>query len=257
MNASNFNSSVYSAEDVFWGQLGGCLEMTHAGTTTVVDHAHINYSPEHSINAISATVASGIRSVFCYCPTPRVASWNPLELSNNMLEDFVIDTFEDLAVKGPFGDGRVTLGFAFDGWFLPKEVILPLFDRVAKHGIRTITCHSVRNATMGGFASLPELLDSYGLLDERILMSHSTNMTSKEAGLCHSKKFSISSTPDSELQMAHGSPVCFDDELGLQSRCSLGVDCHSNNSGDLVSQMRLALQYARGRSNEVGPRLSH
>jgi cytosine/adenosine deaminase-related metal-dependent hydrolase len=38
----------YTAEDVFWGELGGCLEMLHAGTTTVVDHAHVAHSPEHS-----------------------------------------------------------------------------------------------------------------------------------------------------------------------------------------------------------------
>lgn len=31
---------------------------------------------------------------------------------------------------------------------------------------------------------------------------------------------------------------------------SLGIDCHSNNSGDIVSQMRLALQHERSRRNE-------
>jgi cytosine/adenosine deaminase-related metal-dependent hydrolase len=38
----------YTPEDIFWGQLGGCLEALDAGTTTVVDHAHMNYSPKHS-----------------------------------------------------------------------------------------------------------------------------------------------------------------------------------------------------------------
>jgi hypothetical protein len=37
----------YTPEDVFWGQLGGCLEAIDAGTTFVVDHAHMTYSPEH------------------------------------------------------------------------------------------------------------------------------------------------------------------------------------------------------------------
>lgn len=41
-------SHSYKPEDVFWGQLGGCLEALEAGTTTIVDHAHISYSPEHS-----------------------------------------------------------------------------------------------------------------------------------------------------------------------------------------------------------------
>ena len=38
----------YTPEDVFWGELGGCLEALNAGTTMVVDHAHMNYSPQHS-----------------------------------------------------------------------------------------------------------------------------------------------------------------------------------------------------------------
>jgi cytosine/adenosine deaminase-related metal-dependent hydrolase len=42
------NQSVnYRPQDVFWGVLGGCLEALDAGTTTVVDHAHVNVSPAH------------------------------------------------------------------------------------------------------------------------------------------------------------------------------------------------------------------
>lgn len=44
----NMVSRSYKPEDVFWGQLGGCLEALEAGTTTIVDHAHISYTPEHS-----------------------------------------------------------------------------------------------------------------------------------------------------------------------------------------------------------------
>jgi hypothetical protein len=44
----NFTSSLHTAEDTFWGQLAGCLEMIDCGTTSVVDFSHVNYSPEHS-----------------------------------------------------------------------------------------------------------------------------------------------------------------------------------------------------------------
>jgi hypothetical protein len=43
----NFTSSLHTPDDAFWGQLGGYLESIDVGTTTVVDHAHVNYSPEH------------------------------------------------------------------------------------------------------------------------------------------------------------------------------------------------------------------
>lgn len=48
MPEGNFTASLHSSEDVFWGQLAGCLEMIDGGTTTVVDFAHINQTPEHS-----------------------------------------------------------------------------------------------------------------------------------------------------------------------------------------------------------------
>jgi hypothetical protein len=40
-------SSNHSAADIYWGELGGVLECLDAGTTTVVDYAHMMYSPEH------------------------------------------------------------------------------------------------------------------------------------------------------------------------------------------------------------------
>lgn len=43
-NQQSFN---YTAKDIFWGQLVGCLESLDAGVTTVVDHAHMTYSMEH------------------------------------------------------------------------------------------------------------------------------------------------------------------------------------------------------------------
>lgn len=40
-------SYAYTPHDSYLGQLSGCLEALHAGTTTVLDHAHIAYTPEH------------------------------------------------------------------------------------------------------------------------------------------------------------------------------------------------------------------
>ena len=111
--------------DTFWGQLGGCLEMIDCGTTTVADFAHINMSGEHNHNAISATVASGIRSSFGFCPNPRLSSTTPFEIDVNGLGGHSMPTLETLAAESPWGNGRVTLGFAFDGFaYLPREVSL-------------------------------------------------------------------------------------------------------------------------------------
>jgi cytosine/adenosine deaminase-related metal-dependent hydrolase len=47
--------------------------------------------------------------------------------------------------------------------------------------------------------------------------------------------------------MSLGTPVCF--RPGLHKISCLEIDCHSNNSADILSQMRLALQSVRGAHN--------
>lgn len=49
--------------------------------------------------------------------------------------------------------------------------------------------------------------------------------------------------------MVLGDPVCFRPDFKPIS--SLGIDCHSNNSASIVSQMRLGMQSARGRHNQA------
>ncbi|PWY91812.1 Metallo-dependent hydrolase [Aspergillus sclerotioniger CBS 115572] len=247
MPTGNFQHVNYTPEDIFWGELAGCLEALDAGTTTVVDHAHMNVSAAHSFNGIEATVSSGIRSVFCYTPTPTVKSWKPeIERGGYLLDDWVLNQLSDLATAAPFGDGRVQIGLAFDGLMLPKDTIVSLYDRARKAGVKVITTHYVR----GHFSdnSLVDLLDSYGLLGPDILLSHATHLTATDAEKLSKAKSWISSTPGTELQMGHGFPVCFQE--GCSDISSLGIDCHSSTSSDMATQMRLALQSERALRNE-------
>ncbi|KAJ5111437.1 hypothetical protein N7532_001972 [Penicillium argentinense] len=243
----NMQSANYTPEDVFWGELGGCLEALDAGTTTLVDHAHMNISAAHTSNAVEATVSSGIRSVFCYAPTMRVQDWKPdLTVTGGLLDDWVVEHLEKLRASFPVGDGRVQLGFAFDGFMLPQDQVVSIYNKVRVLGAKVITTHYA-----GGYfdnTSLVDLLDRYGLLGPDILLSHATNLTSSDEQTLKQAQAWISSTPDTELQMGHGDIVCFRE--GCADISSLGIDCHSNNSGDMVSQMRLALQHERASRNE-------
>lgn len=96
--------------------------------------------------------------------------------------------------------------------------------------------------------SLVDTLESYDLLGPDILFSHATNLTESDIAKLTQAKAWISTTPDTELQMGQGNIVCF--QKGCTDMCALGIDCHSNNSGDMVSQMRLALQHERSCRNE-------
>ncbi|KAM0197239.1 hypothetical protein ACHAPA_004141 [Fusarium lateritium] len=245
MPPGNMVSHSYRPEDAFWGQLGGCLEALQAGTTTIVDHAHISYSPEHNNAALSGTISSGIRSIYCYCPTARVKSWKPFELEDTLFPNWLFEQLADLCKAGPFGGGRVTMGFAFDFYYLPKEVVVDIFEQVRSLGIKTITSHyapSIQNE------SIVDLLESYGLLNNEILLSHVNPLSDSDAQKITKAGAAVSSTPETELQIGLGWPVCFQDNA--KSISSLGIDCHSNSAGGIVGQMRVALQAERGRRND-------
>jgi cytosine/adenosine deaminase-related metal-dependent hydrolase len=233
------------------------LEGIAAGTTTVVDHAHITCSAAHAKLAIAAIASSGIRSIYGYAPIMRVKQFNPLEIHPNPFEDWWMQTFLELADHGTFGDGRVTLGFAFDLFFLPAEMVKDLFAKVKAKGVRTITCHGDV-----ALARTPVIhsLNNLDLLDESIIISHGGIIPRADAELLKSKGAHLSSTPSTELQMAMGRPYCFDasfldsgvsgDSIGLQDVASLGIDCHSCTAGSIISEARLGLQNARNHFNE-------
>lgn len=90
------------------------------------------------------------------------------------------------------------------------------------------------------------ILSDYGLLDESILLSHANGISKSDAALLVAKEAHISTTPETEMQML-GEIVAFRNDT--KSHASVGVDCHSNNSSDLLTQLRLGLQYARAAEN--------
>lgn len=162
----------------------------------------------------------------------------------------MMDTLDELIEKQPFGDGRVTLGFANDVWFLPKEATAPIFEKVNKSDIKTISIHGQRSPYFGG-GTFVSVLMAWDWLDHRYVIAHGNKLTQEELDALRKKKACISTTPSTELQMALGSPVAFDDRPNAADICSVGVDCHSATAGNIVSELRIGLQAGRGMRNDV------
>ncbi|PGH00163.1 hypothetical protein AJ80_09216 [Polytolypa hystricis UAMH7299] len=244
MISGNLQSYNYSPEDIFWGQLAGSLESLDAGVTTVVDHAHMTYSPEHVTEAIRATASSGIRAFFCYAAMRRISNWSStMEFQEDAIPEWWHETLDSLAASQPFGDNRVHLGLAFDMHSLPKETIVSLWEKCRALGLKLITTHYVAGAMLNSI----ELLSDYGLLKNDILVSHATGISEADAKTLVANDIFISSTPDTEFQMGLGIPVAFREDI--KSHASIGIDCHSNNSSDVLTQLRLGLQHARAADN--------
>lgn len=146
LGPGNFIASLYTPEDLFWGQLAGCLEAIDAGTTTVVDHSTCNLSPRYPSAALQASATSGLRSIYCFTPPRRIKSFNPLDMTDEMLEEATVLSFRALAKHAPYADGRITIGFATDSIFLPPDVLKPYFADLrddAKGRAHIITTHGV------------------------------------------------------------------------------------------------------------------
>ncbi|OJJ67233.1 hypothetical protein ASPBRDRAFT_211004 [Aspergillus brasiliensis CBS 101740] len=245
MVAGNIQSFNYTPDDIFWGQLGGCLESINSGVTTVVDHAHMTYSPEHVTEAIRASASSGLRTFFCYTPIWRIKSWSShLDYDDDLLPEWWYTTLETLAKSAPFGSGRVQLGLGFDNFKLPRETIKSLWAKCRALGLKLFTTHFVANYMTNSV----NLLSEYGLLDKHILFSHVNGIAESDAQTLLKHGAYFSTAPETELQMGLGEIVAFRPDV--KCNASVGIDCHSNNSGDILSQLRLGMQHARGQENQ-------
>jgi cytosine/adenosine deaminase-related metal-dependent hydrolase len=87
------------------------------------------------------------------------------------------------------------------------------------------------------------MLSDYGLLDKDIIVSHANNISEEDARTLAKNDVYISSTPETELQFGPGDVVAFRDDI--RSHTSVGLDCHSTNSSDLLTQIRICLQHSR------------
>ncbi|KAH8890363.1 Metallo-dependent hydrolase [Thozetella sp. PMI_491] len=239
-----WQSHIYTPQDTYWGQLGGALEAIDAGTTFVVDHAHGNKTEAHADQALAATVASGIRSIFAYSYPTYFTRWDleACEISSDVMPQSSIQHLLRLAEQQPFGDGRVHIGFGFDYWFLPRDTVIGLFSALRNAGIKLFTSHYAKNAVLGGHA-LINTLQEYDLINSPndILVSHATGLTTQEKAELVKTQIPISTTPDTEAQMGLGWPLGFEDGINT----TIGVDCHSNNTSSILSLARSTLQLAR------------
>lgn len=121
-----------------------------------------------------------------------------------------------------------------------------------------ITYHYSRVADQGS-ASQTVALHGLGILDERFLVAHGGNPSQEDADIYKHLGMHVSSTPSTELQMAMGSPVAaFRDDLGddMPKCCSLGIDCHTNNSAFIPGEARIGLQSARASRGDVSISIS-
>ncbi|GAB4034905.1 amidohydrolase family protein [Spirosoma jeollabukense] len=237
-------AASFRAQDVYTANLLGSLEALDAGITTLFDWSHIMNTPDHADSAIAGLKDSGIRAVFGY-GTPGTSVWEWFYESNLVhptdIERIIQQHFSSsdqlvtpaMAIRGP---EYSTFDVAVQDITLGRRLNLP------------ISMH----AGCGTFADKYQAvqhLASAGLLGPDLNFAHGNYLTVEDFKQLANSGCSVSITPEVEMQMGLGFPATGKAIAGGLAP-SLGVDVVSGVSGELFTQMRMALQTERALVND-------
>ncbi|GAB2514099.1 TRZ/ATZ family hydrolase [Lysobacter humi (ex Lee et al. 2017)] len=114
------------------------------------------------------------------------------------------------------------------------ETAQEVSDSIAQHGVRPLA-----------------RLDRLGLVNDRLIAVHMTQLTDDEIALCAERGVCIAHCPESNLKLASGfCPVCRLQHAGVTF--GIGTDgCASNNDLDMVGETRTAALLAKAVGNDA------
>ncbi|KAF2457968.1 amidohydrolase family protein [Lineolata rhizophorae] len=225
-------STVFTADDIYVGEIMGVYEALDAGVTTIVDHAHHTWSNETAEAGLVGAIDGGGRVFWCFTVH---------ELDNGYAVDEQIAKLRELAGDERLGGSSARLGLSFDGWANQPDTVRKLLPVVNETGVEVLTTHYV-----GGpwnYENSPSALDTYSLLDTPlpIIFSHAIFSSQYEYGLLTTHSHFASIVPESDMHYGIGQLS----KAYIQPQAALGVDTHFTYSADMVSQARLWLQSSR------------
>ncbi|KAH9887482.1 hypothetical protein F4778DRAFT_756859 [Xylariomycetidae sp. FL2044] len=209
---ANAGLSLFTPEDVYISQLAGIYEALNAGSTTMLDHAHHTWTPEHAKAGLDATLCSGARVFFAYAfqnATPefgvpeQISQWRELArtVSSNL----------------------TTLAMAYDDWTdAPTGTnTVDIMQLARESNVSVITTHHVEGPWL--FGNTPEDLHRVGILNSSIpiVISHASSLTARGAQLLRSTNQHISMVRgrDIDFQVFASGFSCTLPSDALANRC--------------------------------------
>jgi len=234
-------AAAYRPEDVYISTYVGALEAIDAGITTLGDFCHIVRSPEHADAARQAWLDSGMRGRLYY-------GFYDIPDEKPVFPNHADRLSHARSFRGGFGSADATLSF---GLALTEFNLVPIASTAAEVELAReldvdITMHMGTLSTPDGVTRL----HNAGLLGSRMLHVHCNASTDAELRQIAASGGAISITPETEMQMGMGFPNT-NRALAAGLRPTFGIDIVSDCSGDMGSQMRLALQTARAIDNQA------
>ena len=238
--ASEFSQAnkVFTANDMYLGELTGALEAMNVGTTTVLDHAHGSFSDKIVDAVVNASFDSGLRLFHGFAIH---------ELNNGYSLDQQMAKLRSMSKDARFytSDGRVRLGLAYDRFTLASRQEIDRVWAIAREGnISVVTMHWVGGPY--GFGNSPTLANDLGWLNTStpLVFAHANYPSPLDAYLLRGTDQYIAATPESEMHFA----LPHEDSHLYLDQASIGVDCHFTFSASMVQQGRMWLQNVRYRN---------
>lgn len=248
----------YRAEDMYAGNFVGALDAINSGVTTLVDYCHNILDPDCAHAAVGGLRDAGIRALYAHGLTPILTNtWSESRGGSTGGDPSDLDTRARLAGEireAYFSSHDQLLRFAI----APQELAIAPVDDVAREfrlarelGAR-ITIHANQVMVRQLFRDV-EVMHRHGLLAEDLLLVHCTFNTPDEWAMLDGSGVTVSVCAETEMQMGMGYPAIAETTRHTPGP-SLGIDCVSGNSGDMISHSRLVLQASRYRADEPGYR---
>ncbi len=226
----------YTPEDVYWGNLLGALNALDAGITTLRDESHIQNSPAHTDQAITALQDSGIRAAFAY-------GWPSIDSNTWMLRGEATHPEDIRRVRSDLladDNALVTLQAMLRGPELSTtEVSAKDIGLARELGIRS-SMH-VGNGAWGpmfrGIGSLGEA----GLLGDDLLFIHCCTSDDDELKMLADSGGSASVAAALEAVMPGLGAPATGRLLKFGIRPSFSIDTEATVAGDMFNVMRAAI----------------
>lgn len=235
-------NAAYTAEDVHIANLIGALDAIESGVTTILDYSHCLHTPDHADAAVGALAEAGIRAVYGY----GLVQSHGADRFTTQEQKF--DDARRVASTYLSSNGLLTRGLA-----LSEMGLLPFWDhakeiRLADELDAVVVTHT--GAVWGtDMARGIRELARHDLLRSSQVHVHCCALDDEEWQLLADAGAKVSFSPDSELGMGQGRPP-IRKALDFGIKPTLSCDITSMNSGDILTQARMGLQFQRCMDND-------
>jgi 5-methylthioadenosine/S-adenosylhomocysteine deaminase len=247
----------FRPEDMYAGNYLGALDALNCGITSIVDYCHNILTPDCAHAAVTGLLDAGIRGLYGHGLTPITSNtWSESKGGQEGKadpSDLVTRAALAREIKSTYfssADQPLRFGIAPQELTITPAAEVALEFALARELGARITFHANQVMVRQLFQDV-EVLARHNLLGDDLLLVHCTFNTPHEWELLRDTGTMVSVCAETEMQMGMGFPVIREVTDNTPGP-SLGIDCVSGNSGDMISHGRLVLQATRWRGDAAG-----